>query len=271
MNNHIYCNNCGKSGHIYHQCKLPIISTGVIAFKRCLDDGNIRFLMICRKDTLGYMDFMRGKYSIYNKEYILNILSEMTLKEKNRLMEEEFSVLWRQLWNNENEKEKYSNEYMESYDKMEILKQGVVLNDETYNLRELISESNKIHMWQEPEWGFPKGRRNINENDIECALREFSEETGYDSKELTFINNLLPFEEIFSGSNYKSYKHRYYLMCMKDCVYPRRNSLDFDTSEVSKIEWKTYDECLECIRSYNLEKLQVIKNVNYCISNFMYT
>ena len=114
MNNHIYCNNCGKSGHIYHQCKLPIISTGVIAFKRCLDDGNIRFLMICRKDTLGYMDFMRGKYSIYNKEYILNILSEMTMKEKNRLMEEEFSVLWKKLWNNENEKEKYSNEYIES-------------------------------------------------------------------------------------------------------------------------------------------------------------
>ena len=128
----------------------------------------------------------------------------MTVKEKTRLLEEEFSVLWKKLWNNENEKEKYSNEYIESYDKMEILKQGVVLNDETYNLSDLISESNKRFMWKEPKWGIPKGRRNINENVIECALREFSEETGYDNKELTFIDNLLPFEEIFSGSNYKS-------------------------------------------------------------------
>ena len=79
----------------------------------------------------------------------------------------------------------------------------------------------------------------------------------------------MPFEEIFSGSNYKSYKHRYYLMCMKN------NSItsykNYDKSEVSKIEWKTYEECLESIRNYNLEKKQVITNVNYCISNYMYS
>ena len=70
-NTHIdHCNNCGKYGHIYYQCKLPIISTGIIAFRCSLEDGNILYLMICRKDTLGYVDFMRVKYNIYNKDYI---------------------------------------------------------------------------------------------------------------------------------------------------------------------------------------------------------
>ena len=32
-NNYTFCNNCGKNGHLYHQCKLPITSVGVIAFR----------------------------------------------------------------------------------------------------------------------------------------------------------------------------------------------------------------------------------------------
>ncbi len=27
------CNNCGKQGHSFHQCKLPITSYGIIAFR----------------------------------------------------------------------------------------------------------------------------------------------------------------------------------------------------------------------------------------------
>jgi predicted NUDIX family NTP pyrophosphohydrolase len=30
--------------------------------------------------------------------------------------------------------------------------------------------------YEEPEWGFPKGRRNPNEKNLKCALREFYEE-----------------------------------------------------------------------------------------------
>jgi len=61
-----YCNNCGKLGHYYHHCKMPITSIGIIVF-RVNPEGKKEFLMIRRKDTLGYIDFMRGKYSIYNK------------------------------------------------------------------------------------------------------------------------------------------------------------------------------------------------------------
>ena len=28
-----FCNNCGKAGHSFHQCKLPITSNGVIVFR----------------------------------------------------------------------------------------------------------------------------------------------------------------------------------------------------------------------------------------------
>jgi len=257
-----YCSNCGKSGHVYHQCKMPIISIGVIAFK--FDDkiNDFQFLMIRRKDTLGFMDFMRGKYSIYNKEYILNLLKEMTIEEKEKLTSKSFDTMWGELWSGNPILQQYKNEENVSKEKFNALTSGIMTQNETYTLDELIRISNKTSKWVEAEWGFPKGRRNYNENDISCAIREFVEETGYSQKNLYNIENIQPFEEIFMGSNYKSYKHKYYLMKMDGKI---TEITSFDKTEVSKIEWKTYKECLDCIRPYNLEKKAVIENIYKCL------
>ena len=60
MNKNNICNNCGKQGHLFHQCKLPITSYGIILFRT--SDKGIQYLMIRRKDSFGYIDFLRGKY-----------------------------------------------------------------------------------------------------------------------------------------------------------------------------------------------------------------
>ena len=49
--------------------------------------------MICRKDSLGYVDFIRGKYPLYNKRYIQNIINEMTIDEKSKLLRLSFKDL----------------------------------------------------------------------------------------------------------------------------------------------------------------------------------
>jgi hypothetical protein len=72
METYNFCNNCGKNGHAFHQCKYPITSIGIIPFKK--DNNDIKYLMIRRKDTLGYVDFMRGKYPLYNYYYLHNII-----------------------------------------------------------------------------------------------------------------------------------------------------------------------------------------------------
>ena len=66
-------------------------------------------------------------------------------------------------------------------------------------------------------------------------------------------------EEIFIGSNCKTYKHKYFL------AYIENNHIDlsqYQDAEVSRLEWKTIDECLKSIRPYNLEKKELIKNVD---------
>jgi 8-oxo-dGTP pyrophosphatase MutT (NUDIX family) len=145
------------------------------------------------------------------------------------------------------------------------LKNGISVGSEFVSLDTLIQ--NSTTQWLETEWEFPKGRRNYQEKDLDCALREFEEETGICKKDLIIVENLMPFEEVFLGSNHKSYKHKYFLAyteesCDNDVLQ------NYQQSEVSKIEWKTLEECLDSIRPYNLEKKQLIININKLLEEY---
>jgi 8-oxo-dGTP pyrophosphatase MutT (NUDIX family) len=276
--------------------------------------------MIRRKDTLGFVDFMRGKYSIYNKEYILNMIKQMTNDEKSRLITDPFSKLWNDLWGgsvskpaaastaaatpNEtlgsartperiseaitevksvgvrglsredlsskdnanrqlNYKDPYKAEEQNSRNKFESLRSGVYTKTNSYNLEELVQMTEQN--WTEPEWGFPKGRRNYQEKDYDCAVREFCEETGYSPDKLIPLKNIQPFEEIFTGSNYKSYKHKYYVTYMKyeDTLSSRR----LQVCEVSESSWMAIEECDAAIRPYNVEKKRLLVAVDKMLSS----
>lgn len=263
-NSYNFCNNCGKSGHAFHQCRFPITSIGIIPFKKTTQ-GN-KFLMIRRKDTLGYVDFMRGKYNLYNYNYLSNIINEMTLDEKKKITTKTFDQLWNELWG-ENVGIQYRIEEKTSREKFKQLKQGVCGGKNIYSLESLVNNSTTA--WREPEWGFAKGRRNYQEKDLYCALREFQEETGYAKNSIKIIQNLVPFEEIFTGSNYKSYKHCYYIANIDSEIQP---SNKFQTSEVSKLEWKSYSEAIAIMRPYNIEKIEVLKRVNDLLNSYsLYT
>ena len=101
MRKYMFCNNCGKQGHLFHRCKKPISSIGIIAFRKSKRyDKKFEYLMICRKDSLGYVDFMRGKYPLHSEFYIQNIIDEMTSDEKQDLLKHDFKTLWNNLWGN---------------------------------------------------------------------------------------------------------------------------------------------------------------------------
>jgi ADP-ribose pyrophosphatase YjhB (NUDIX family) len=256
-----YCNNCGKTGHLFHQCKSPIISYGIIAFRENPETQKREYLLIRRKDTLGFVDFMRGKYSIYNKEYILNMIKQMTNNEKQRLLTDSFSKLWGDLWGTHpaasQANDPYKAEEQSSRNKFESLRTGVYTKTDSHNLEELIQMTDPV--WTEPEWGFPKGRRNYQERDYDCAVREFCEETGYGMDQLVVLKNIQPFEVTFTGSNYKSYKHKYYVTYMRYA-----DTLSFrnlQTSEVSESSWMSAEKCNSVIRSYNIEKKRILISV----------
>ena len=63
----IQCLNCGYKGHTISTCNYPITSYGIICYY--IKNREIKYLMIQRKDTLCYCEFIRGRYKIDDINY----------------------------------------------------------------------------------------------------------------------------------------------------------------------------------------------------------
>ena len=119
----IYCTNCGKTGHLYKNCKNPIVSYGIMLFKYI---NNVPYLLLVqRKDSISYIEFIRGKYSITNTTKLLTILTNITKYEINMILSHNFDYLWNQLWSSNIDKtsvKKFEKEYSASQKKFNFIK-----------------------------------------------------------------------------------------------------------------------------------------------------
>ena len=255
-----FCNNCGNMGHNYKSCKYPITSIGMITFRYF--NNEIQYLLIQRKDSLGFVEFMRGKYPVHNMDYIQNIFNEMTESEKDRIKKNSFDELWNELWGKWIGTN-YRGEERISREKHKMLMDGILINETLYDINYFIKNSNTS--WSEAEWGFPKGRRNFQEKDLNCALREFEEETGISKSDVNVAINLVPYEEIFTGSNLKSYKHKYFLGYINENVELNNN---YQKTEVCDVKWLNYENCISTIRPYNIEKKKILKKINSVLQKY---
>lgn len=262
----IYCNNCDKTGHSFHNCRKPIVSYGIITFRKN-DKNETEYLTLCRKHTFGYIDFMRGKYFINNKSQIMDIIYEMTNKEKENILTLPFLEIWRELWGSP-KNQYFQKEKTFANEKFNILKKGVTINGAYYNTESLIKECTST--WDTPEWGFPKGRKNFKEESKICALREWSEETGFKKEKISLIDNVCPFEEIIIGSNYQAYKDSYFLA--KFDISAFHKEIHFQKSEISDAKWVSYNELIKIIRPYHLERIKIVEKVDSLLNkNSLYS
>lgn len=257
------CRNCGINGHLYKDCVHPIMSFGIICYK--IDELNkIQYLMIQRKDSLSFMEFIRGKYNISDTMYIKQLVSSMTVNEKHLLLKKQFDEIWNYVWyqNNNTSNIKHTAEYTESKHKFDYLSNNNVLDNIIKNLVN-VSE-------QEQEWGFPKGRRKLKESDMDCAIREFCEETRLVAEDIEIIRDILPFEEIFFGTNNVLYKHTYYIAKIKNNnieLLVDQNCIE-QIREVRALNWFTYDEVVQHIKLYNIERHQIIQKTHQVIQSY---
>jgi 8-oxo-dGTP pyrophosphatase MutT (NUDIX family) len=238
------------------------MSFGIICYK-IDDDNKIRYLMIQLKDSLSFMEFIRVKYNITDFLYIRQIVSAMTLNEKNLLLKKQFDDIWNYAWYQNNVSNiKHTTEYIESKYKFDYLCTNNILSNIINNVVHVVD--------QEQEWGFPKGRRKLKENDIDCAVREFCEETRLVSSDIEILEGILPFEEIFFGTNNVLYKHTYYIAKIKNNntpIFVDQNCIE-QMREVRALNWFTYDEVLQHIKLYNIERHQIIQKAHLIIMGY---
>jgi hypothetical protein len=219
---------------------------------------NLMFLFVRKKNSIEYIEFIKGKYNVYNEYSYVKLLSYITLDELQILKNSNFIDLWNNLWNvKENNKSlniKYENEYINSKDKFEKIDKSIY-------------EKIKI-TYNEPEWGFPKGKKNKYESNLDCALREFNEETGINK--IIVLNSIIPINEIFYGTNNIKYKHIYYISLCNDNNNIIDKSYLNECDEISDIEWYNYESSNVIIRSYHIKKKIIIMNIIKFISILIY-
>ena len=208
-----------------------------------------------RKDR--WYIILRGKYNIHNNFHIKNILNEITHTEKQNIINFNYKQLWIKLWDitDSDEISKINSNKNNNETKFEHLKKNPIF----------INHNTK---YSEPEWGFPKGRRNLKESDINCAIREFNEETGFSQDVIKIFENIYTLEENFTGSNLKSYKHKYFIAFIdfKDS----HNIHNFQKSEIGNMRCMSYNETISSIRDYNYEKIDLVKRVYYILNTYKF-
>lgn len=210
----------------------PITSYGIILFHRD-STGELWYLLSQRRDTIEYTDFLRGKYSL---EDLDNSLALMTPVERQRLKNHTFDELWDDLWINH-----------ESYFYKTVKESA---REKFEHNREIMLERLERTTSRRSEcgWGFPKGKRNPYESDIQCAYREFAEETRMS---LTYLNllNLVPAKETFQGTNRKMYRTIYYLARVDHKIPIRKIPIyeirrETISEEISNLRWCKIEEAM---------------------------
>ena len=197
----------------------------------------------------------------------------MTICERNMILTKPFEDIWNYVWyqcdintsieikdindnNNRNSKE-----FNESRLKFNCI-------NEANFLKNYIMSINSIY--NEQEWGFPKGRRKMRESDIDCAVREFFEETRIKKEDLSIITDITPFEEIFFGTNGIMYKHLYYVSKLINLdVSIKIDPLCLEqVREIRSIKWYSYNDVLSHIKLYNTERIELFKFANKKICEY---
>lgn len=273
-------------GHTSKHCMKPVTSYGIILF-RCKKgwnqaavlqsdkasltgfegaDTGIEYLLIQRKDSIGFIEMIRGKYKLSDLDYIRHTVAGMTRAEREKILTVPYDELWENLWGPSRDGQNtYRHEKEQGRAKLEALRTG------TPSLETILQESGPP--FETPEWGFPKGRKNLNETEHACALRETWEETNIKGSQIVVIENMDPVTEVFTGSNGVQYCHKYYMgyTCHgigEEGVDAAAKTNEHIKREVGDIRWCSFDDAVALIREENPEKRDVLLRVDKILKGF---
>jgi 8-oxo-dGTP pyrophosphatase MutT (NUDIX family) len=192
----------------------------------------------------------------------------MTNNEKKKIISNNFQNLWEDLWKKKINDIDHISEYNKSLLKYNnIIKNGIIDKNNKYTLEDVLALSKTNY--HNLEWGFPKGKRNKNEKNIECAIREFNEESNLTSLQYNLLD-IKPIIEDYIGTDKKKYRHIYYLGVLETDILEISKDNIFQQTEISKIQLLNHNKACNYIRPYNIERKQIVTSV-YEILYHIYT
>jgi 8-oxo-dGTP pyrophosphatase MutT (NUDIX family) len=233
-------------------------SHGIVLFTMN-DKKEVTFLVAKRRYTYSYIEFLFRKHHREKQ----NLICDMTRREIAQLLTYKFEKLW----------EDY---HLESY--FDSYSSDLSFRDYAHDLfvenikkcRSKMLKAIEVPRGNEDKkliWEFPKGKRNNGEMGLQCALREFKEETGIDTKEFVSIHD--SYVENYIGDDDRSYSTILYPMYVKDYKKLRAHrkisiyaiSDDYISSEIRCVRWMSENECKKVLPESKMKFIEYILDV----------
>jgi len=202
-----------------------------------------KFLLVQRKYSYAYDALIRGHFNFDDISYLKLLISEITPAERRKLLTYDHDYLWNKLWSFTVNNNMFIKEYEAAKHKFNILLEDLETLFKTIPAK-----------WQEPEWGFPKGKKNFNEKPYDTAFRELLEESGLSANTVTIHkeDELQPIHEEFVGTDGVNYHNIYYIgkSTLPGIGFVNPWGLH-QIAEVNKIGWFSYNEAKTMFRDQN--------------------
>jgi 8-oxo-dGTP pyrophosphatase MutT (NUDIX family) len=212
--------------------KKHVVSYGVLCCRKNPRTQRIEALMVSKRYTYEYCEFISGKpFTIGKKIPIAKLtymLNRMTLDEKLDILSFNFDQMWYRICLSATK----TSLYYHAKNKFE----QIFLVDRGAWLASLILKSNHAGVI----WEIPKGRKNTQESGINCAVREFYEETNIEKKQY----NILP--NIYRSYTFEDagviYTFMYYIAITHRDITPKINIKNrHQVAEISNVKWMDLD------------------------------
>lgn len=234
-------------------------------------NNRVEVLMIKKRYSYYFFNFVFGRYKPNDTKYLRYLFNNMSFSEKIDILGMQFENMWYRIWLSNpskhydisdlyeaEKKQAISNaeKYRLFFQKKNKFEKNFV-NDGGKRLKELIYNSSDAEII----WEIPKGGKNGNETNLDCAIREFLEETSIANNKYKILYDVDPVIETINDSDVV-YQHYYYLAKIRDSVTDIKPKIVFTNfsqiSEVEQIKWISKEE----IEFLNLSKQESLKLKN---------
>jgi len=254
-------------------------------------NNNVEILLIKKRYSYHFLSFVMGHYKKSDTKYIKHLFNNMSFSEKIDVLSMQFNQMWYRIWLNNPEKfynitdvykidnfalhpikNKYTNsEIHKLFFQKKSRFENNFLKDNGNKLREiLVSSSDADILWEMPKGGKHTDLNAIPETNIDCAMREFYEETSINSTQYKILYNVPPLIDSFID-NETIYKTVYYMAVLRpeyEKLVPKIDYRNFEQiTEIKQIRWAS----LADIKFFNLTPVvnnRLVKLYTHTIAEF---
>jgi 8-oxo-dGTP pyrophosphatase MutT (NUDIX family) len=200
------------------------ISIG-IACTRFTPTG-MEILLVKKRYTYAFNKFVNGRYRSDDRMSLIALFDCMTPDEKLDILSLNFTQIWYRIWLNNSQK-------ISSFYSAKSKFENTFMADGGVKLKYLMSKS---HKFGNLIWEIPKGRKKSkNESDIQCGLREFTEETTITKKQIKLMMDSTQYSYISDGTKYTFI---YYFALARINVEPQISITNkVQIGEIVEIKW----------------------------------